>query len=105
MGEARAGESGMTDAEDSMTGIDYTTFVPAMARYFMRMEASHGAAWSAGRSAAARWEQLLAGSTDADLAELDALMRIGAGDTGSAWQEMTLFYPAWRGEAGSKIRV
>ncbi|MBR7838276.1 hypothetical protein KDL01_33700 [Actinospica durhamensis] len=88
-------------AEDLMTGIDYPRFVHAMARYFKRMEASHGAAWSAGRSAAALWEQLLAGSTDADLAELDGLMRVGSGDTCSAWQEMTLLYPAWRSEAGS----
>jgi hypothetical protein len=29
-------------------------------------------------------------------------MRDGSDDPGSAWQEMILFYPAWRGELASK---
>jgi hypothetical protein len=70
--------------------------VPALARYFTRMEDLHGAAWSAGRVAATLWERLLPNRTGAKLAELDELMRIGAEETSSAWQEMLFFYPAWR---------
>lgn len=85
----------MTGRHGSPT-IDYATFVPAMARYFTRMEALHSAAWSDGRAAATLWERLLANRTDAELAELDDLMRTAARDPGSARQEMILFFPAWR---------
>ncbi|TDC09789.1 hypothetical protein E1265_31930 [Streptomyces sp. 8K308] len=83
--------------------MDYPRFAASMNRYFSRLESQHGAPWTSGRVAASAWQGVLERGTwsEADLGELDELMRAGDDETGSAWIEMRMFYDAWRDSAAS----
>ena len=81
---------------------DYPTFARSMVRYFTRLEATHGDAWTSGRLAAEAWAALLATSEReaSELIRCDELILCGASNTASAWIELTMFYEVWRGQAG-----
>jgi len=77
-------------------GWDYAATAETLVRYFARMEATEGPAWTAGRVAAEAWRRLvLTGSaTPTDLDTLSSLIEVAEGD-GSALIELRLAVVSW----------